>query len=83
MPPMSRSVPKLATLAGALLILLVVCVLGPLVWTRYLDALSHRTAVLYQPREKLDPLRRHSALAQTVEAGGAGRFVGERVSLEQ
>ncbi len=50
---MSRSVPKPATLAGALLILLVVVVLGPPVWTRYLDALAHRTAVLYQPREQV------------------------------
>lgn len=53
MPPMSRSVPKLATLAGVLLLLLILFVLGPPSWTRYLDALSRRSATLYQPREQL------------------------------
>jgi CubicO group peptidase (beta-lactamase class C family) len=53
MPTMSRSVPKLAALAGALLVLLVLCVLGPPLWTRYLEALSHRSAPLYQPREQV------------------------------
>ena len=50
---MSRAVPKLATLVGALLILLALLVLGPPLWTRYLAALAQRTAVLYQPREQL------------------------------
>ncbi len=50
---MSRSVPKLAALAGVLLLLLVLFVLGPPLWTRYLDALARRSAMLYQPRELL------------------------------
>lgn len=50
---MSRSVPKLATLAGALLLLLVLGVFGPSLWTRYLAALSHRSGMLYQPRDKI------------------------------
>ncbi len=50
---MSRSVPKLATFAGVLLLLLLLLVLGPPSWTRYLDALSRRSAMLYQPREQL------------------------------
>ncbi len=50
---MSRPLPKLATLAGALLILLALSVLGPPLWSRYLEALAHRSAVLYQPRERL------------------------------
>lgn len=53
MPSMSRSVPKLPALVGTLLLLLVVVVLGPPVWRRYLAALSQRSAVLYQPREKV------------------------------
>ncbi len=48
---MSRSVPKLTTLAGGLLLLLLVFTLGPRFWARYLDALAQRTAALYQPRE--------------------------------
>ena len=50
---MPRSVPKLATLAGVLLALLALCVFGPPLWARYLEALSHRSAMLYQPREKI------------------------------
>lgn len=53
MPPMSRSVPKLAALAGVLFLLLVLFVLGPPLWTRYLDALARRSVMLYQPRELL------------------------------
>jgi CubicO group peptidase (beta-lactamase class C family) len=53
MPPMSRSVPKLPVLAGTLVVSLVLFLLGPPLWMRYLDALSHRSAVLYQPREKI------------------------------
>jgi CubicO group peptidase (beta-lactamase class C family) len=53
MPPMPRSVPKLAALAGVLFLLVVLFVLGPPLWTRYLDALARRSAVLYQPRELL------------------------------
>ena len=53
MPPMPRSVPKLAALAGVLFLLLVLFVLGPPLWTRYLDALARRSVMLYQPRELL------------------------------
>jgi CubicO group peptidase (beta-lactamase class C family) len=53
MPPMSRSVPKLPALAGGVLLLLLALVLGPPVWTRYLGALSQRSAMLYQPRERV------------------------------
>jgi CubicO group peptidase (beta-lactamase class C family) len=53
MPLMPRSVPKLAALVGALMILLVLFVLGPPLWARYLEALSHRSALLYQPREEV------------------------------
>ncbi len=50
---MPRSVPKLAALAGVLLLLLLLFVLGPPLWTRYLQALARRSAMLYQPREQL------------------------------
>ncbi|MBS0579778.1 MAG: serine hydrolase [Proteobacteria bacterium] len=51
---MPRSVPKLAAaVVGVLLVLLLLSVLGPPLWTRYLAALSHRSGVLYQPRSRV------------------------------
>lgn len=49
---MPRSVPKWAAVLGVLLVLLL-SVLGPSLWARYLEALAHRSGVLYQPRAKV------------------------------
>ncbi len=50
---MPRSVPKLAAIAGVLLVLLLLCVFGPSLWSRYLEALAQRSGVLYQPRARV------------------------------
>ncbi len=50
---MPRPVPKPALLLGVALVLLAVFVLGPPLWSRYLEALSRRSGVLYQPQEKV------------------------------
>ncbi len=53
MPPMPRPPPKLAALVGVFVLLLVPLVLGPSLWTAYLQALSRRSAVIYQPRDTI------------------------------
>lgn len=50
---MFRPVPKFAAACGAALLLAAAATLGPSLWARYLGALSRRSAVLYQPRERV------------------------------
>ena len=42
-----------APAAGALVLLALLCACGPSLWHRYLEALSRRSAPLYQPRERV------------------------------
>jgi CubicO group peptidase (beta-lactamase class C family) len=89
MRPMQRSLPKYAAAAAALVVVVLAAFSGPGLWQRYLDALSRRSAPLYEPRERVvggnepvaprvDP-QLEQLDPQALEA--AARYAGEHASF--